>query len=520
MQFRNATTHAAVVAAILLSAASGVAQAVTLSPRGTGQVLLYPFYTVNGGNDTLLSIANTTAHAKVLRVRMAEGENGRDAYSLNLYLAPFDTWSAVLTSARLTVPGIASPVAGLRSSDLSCTVPAIATGNQLVGGGVALNNDAFFGANADPGGTASARVNEGSVEVIEMGTLVDGSPSALAAMHPGQTPGCATLANAWAADGYWAQHPDTDLANPTGGVYGTAYVINVTQGTIFSYGATAIDGFRTDPSDLPVGSTSSVVLHTKPASARPNLGDALSDPAARTVVAHVDADGRQITATYPAPARAIDAVSAVLMAGRIDSEFLADTSLGATTSYVFNYPTRRFYTDPAIVGTAAIAPFSTLFGGIRVDTVSEVIPYSDFDRDGKSPIISCGVDLCANRLKTPGTSVEVLNIGTGANAILGSALTMGFVPPRSSVGRVQFAPDLSIVAGIWSGNGLPPRRYLRASNEGKNLAGIPVIGFSTLNLINANAQNGVLANYSAAVPFRTTTACYAVGAGDIAVACN
>ena len=73
---------------------------------------------------------------------------------------------------------------------------------------------------------------------------------------------------------------------------------------------------------------------------------------------------------------------------------------------------------------------------------------------------------------------------------------------------------------IWSGNGLPPRRYLRVSNEGKNFAGLPVIGFATLNLVNAGAQQGILANYSAAIPLRTSASCFVVGAGNLAQPCS
>jgi hypothetical protein len=378
----------------------------------------------------------------------------------------------------------------------------------------------FSGANADPGSTAASRVNEGTIEVIEMGALLDDSPSAAAAGRVGVARNCSALVGAWAAGGYWTQDPLTDLVNPSGGLYGTAYVVDVEQGTIFSYNAVALDGFRSDPQDLTTGNgNNSVVLHTQVGSAHPNLADALTDPIAETAVAEANANGRLIVATYPA-ARAVDAVSAVLMASTIDNTYLTDATLGATTDYVFSYPTRRFYTDPAIAGATAIAPFSSLFAGIRANAVSEVMPYRYYDADGNAPTIICGVDACANRLQSPGTSVEILELGAGSDAILDSALSMGFDSPGSSpvgyspTGRMIFGPDLSSGATF-----LPPRRLLRASNEGKFFSGLPVIGFATLNVVNANAQNGVLANYSAATPFRTLASCVVVSGTDAALPC-
>ncbi|HEY6984872.1 MAG TPA: hypothetical protein VH375_02230, partial [Rhodanobacteraceae bacterium] len=151
----------------------GTASAVTLNPQGIGQVLIYPYYTANAGNDTLLSLTNTTAHAKALRVRFAEGENGRDAFSLNVYLAPHDMWTAAITHGDSTGASV-----GVRTSDASCTVPDVADATDLAGDGATFSTDAFSGANADPGDTSASRIAEGWVEVIEMGTLADFSPSA------------------------------------------------------------------------------------------------------------------------------------------------------------------------------------------------------------------------------------------------------------------------------------------------------------------------------------------------------
>lgn len=527
----------AIAGALVLGA--DVAHAVSVNPRGNGQVLLFPYYTVNGGNDTLLSIANMTAHAKAVRVRIAEGENGRDVASINVYLAPYDTWTAAITH-------LADGNPGLVTTDDTCTVPAISTyagdPTALGTGSLDFSDLAFTNENADASQDPLAtRASEGTIEAIEMGTLVDASISAAAAQRAaaGSAGACNILYNAWALAGeaagvpddpsaplfYWSGDPATDMANPTGGLYGTVYVVNVPRGTIFAYAATALEDFRSDPDDLPPGSVATVVLHAPNFDSHPNLGDALNDPTANIANADVYTNGTVVHATFPAGARGVDAVSAVLTAGMIDSEYTADPSLGATTTYVFSYPTRRFYTDPAIAGAAAIAPFSALFAGVRANTVSETLSYANFDRSGTTLTLDCDPVTCADRLQSPGTSVEVLDLGANASAMLDSHLTIQFAASSDSPvayspqGRVQFFPDLSNLDVFWDFNGLRPQRYMRPSNEGDFFSGMPIVGFTAFNIINANAQAGVLANYSMAVPFRTAVACYIVDAGDLAELC-
>jgi len=59
----------AVAVATTLGATFSSACAVMLNPRGTGQVLIYPYYTVNH-QQTLVSVINTTAHGKAPEVAL------------------------------------------------------------------------------------------------------------------------------------------------------------------------------------------------------------------------------------------------------------------------------------------------------------------------------------------------------------------------------------------------------------------------------------------------------------------
>ncbi|HET8943027.1 MAG TPA: cell surface protein, partial [Rudaea sp.] len=72
------------------------ARAVYLNPRGMGQVLLYPYYTVNAHQNTLLSVINASDVGKVVHVRFREGYNGRDVLDFNVFLSPYDVWTAAV----------------------------------------------------------------------------------------------------------------------------------------------------------------------------------------------------------------------------------------------------------------------------------------------------------------------------------------------------------------------------------------------------------------------------------------
>ena len=71
---RNSLTIAVVAGIAGTVGIANLASAVNLNPDGLGQVLLYPYYTVNsngvGDNlQTLFSVVNTTYQGKAIKVR-------------------------------------------------------------------------------------------------------------------------------------------------------------------------------------------------------------------------------------------------------------------------------------------------------------------------------------------------------------------------------------------------------------------------------------------------------------------
>lgn len=498
-----------IVATLVLGAISDAA-AVALGARGTGQVLLFPYYTVNAGYDTMLTIVNGTGDAKAVRVRFVEGENGREALSLNLYLAPLDNWTAVLTAATR---GGTSPIASavLRTRDRSCTLPAMGQVDASTATGLDLANASFSGAREDPGGPSMERVREGMIEVIEMGVVSD------ELLWSATTAGgaeCRTLEHAWTA-GVWSHEPDAGLRSPNGGLAGSALIIDVADGVLFGYPATALEAFREDPNEA----GSNVVLHTRPGDERPHLGDAISDPAQGVATATIATVHGQVAASWPAPAQAIDAVSAVLMAGTLTAGFTTNPDIAAATSHVLAYPTRRYYTDPALV-ESPVAPFSWLYAGVQQGRVTEAMPYATRGPEDAPRPVECYTDACRDRLQLPGTSVEVLDLAAGADSVFHSLLAARFAATSDSPasytdsGVVMFAPDLSLLGIVYS-SGLPPLRYMRPSIEGFRFAGLPVIGFSAQVFSNGTAQS----SYATAIQMGAQVSCW-VSVGEFAETCT
>ena len=162
----------------------GAAQAVNLNPDGLGQVLIYPYYTVRNvlpnvpgvpgpctgaectditaPYNTLLSVVNSTASAKAVKVRFLEGRNSREVLDFNLYLSAKDVWGAALV-----------PNAARRRDDARDRQVLHAAENS--GGGRAVRALAYA---SDGAGTSLDRTKEGYIEIIEMATYDDASTTA------------------------------------------------------------------------------------------------------------------------------------------------------------------------------------------------------------------------------------------------------------------------------------------------------------------------------------------------------
>jgi len=351
----------------------GSAQAVNVNPDGLGQVLLYPYYTTNANNVTVLSVVNTSEEAKAVKVRFLEGQNTREVLDFNLYMSAFDVWTAALYKNADGVPM-------LETADTSCTVPYIyGQGGTQEFLPYALNDTAIDIAER-PVEELNSRMSEGHFEMIEMGTLMDLTEgSATAATHeapteagvPAMPADCAQLVAAWTDpddtvlgdEGYWLKDKLVDLSAPSGGLFGGAAIVNVAKASMASYDATAINGFATTVRAFDT-------LHQEPGNVLPSLnsGDVMNG------IVFLDDGTIQDSGAL---ARGVDAVSYVLMHDQIMNEYTTEASTLANTEWVVTFPTKHFYVYEGSAGLnypVPVAPFTSVWDSTEDDpTACEVV---------------------------------------------------------------------------------------------------------------------------------------------------
>lgn len=493
MRGRAAACSAALLSSLL---AFHPAAGVTLNPRGLGQVLIYPYYTVNAGNSTLLSVVNTTQAGKALKLRFLEGYNGREVLTFNLYLSPFDVWVGQIYNRD----GDATGGATLGTYDTSCTNVEFAVFPEFPVESLhsqAFDESAFTGTNADGGPTGPERTREGYFEIIEMGEVTDATHATLSAItHINGVPAnCPQIAAAWEGGGYWSIDATADLAPPRGGLYGAESIINVAQGTLYAANAVAIDGF------------SSTIQHTAQDNPAPDLNTA-SKSTDGTISAYVPFGGKLVKADY---ASSQDAISALFMADTLLNEYVIDQDVGAASDWLVTFPTKRFYTDPAMLpagASEALRPFDEIFSANNVGGSCSQAPASFFNRE-ELTTTSFGCGFICPTLPPQGFCYATNTITVGSSAsVLGSQLFYqdnygGYVDP-TSVGfssghlRVHLTSDRF-------GSQLASRAL--SSGNGLTLTGLPAIGFMATNYVNANVTAGILANYSGAYPHRVHVTC-------------
>lgn len=444
------------------------ASAVTLNPQGIGQALVYPYYTVNRNQDTLLSVTNTSDVGKAVQVRFREGLNGRDTLSFALFLAAHDTWTAAVSAH--------DGGAVINTSDQSCLLSQMAPDTAV------FRTAAFDDTGLNPldgGPQDSSRTLEGFFEMIAGGDIKPGSPTDLAIakkLDIGQPP-CNIDPHDFV----------NDLVTPTDGMFGSAAIVDVATGTFFGYNADALQGIADH-----------VMFQADNPYPGPELDDVThNEGAAGTVRAYVATkEGRGISLDYSS---GIDAVSAVFMADAIYNDYIVSDSLGAETDWIVTFPTRQFYVDNLYVDVAR-KPFenavesgeSQVVVGGRVFDREQLDVAFDGDCSGNCPPAILRYQV--NAIGFGGLS------GDAGSRVLGSNLVPTLMPLAGESGHALLWLDNPEKSRVLAG-GIDVQ-----SGHEVRLHGLPVTGFMVYNIVNANASPGVLANYSGAFPHRKTTA--------------
>lgn len=524
------------------------AQAVHIDPDGRGQVLLFPYYTVNAGKVTLLTVVNTRSSTKALRVRFRESRNGVEVMAFNLYLAPHDVWTAAIAAPAAGPDYALAAAASISTNDSSCTVPRLPLGGSQTFYEVMFST----GPDADAGPDQRSRTREGFVEVIELGRVEDvpgveptsAFPAASEILRSarGERAGCDWLHQTWSNS--WLREPGRGILSPDGGLTGNAIIVDVPKGSSFSVSATALDGFFVPARDCAPDcrGRSSENLHEVPWLDPVTLASARSADAG---VAHAEFHhGAQFQSLrFSGPDAGLKAVSAVLMQRQIDNVFAhSNIGLQARTEWVLTFPTKPLHLArdtpterlpfraeyrwserqpdwPLAQAAGACEPLRADYGdrqGQRVGRVAEgaqflpppIPPAPSLCHASQVIVLNDQAGLArAERLH------EVL-LGDAPSPLLGSAHPLRWDTCRSRVQRnasselpffsmCSASPtDLFMEGWMRLELGDPQRNYLFASptpdstTGGANLMlGLPVIGFAVTEFT-GGIQQGLLANFS------------------------
>jgi len=344
--------NALAVTDVLSGAPAGAVM--TRNDGGIGHQLVFPYFTAQGANATLLSITNTdTTNGKLVKVRFRGAVNSDDIYDFQVALSPGDIWTAAVT--RDATSGAAS----LSTRDTSCTLPASVNGTfnlQRVKDG------------------AAAQTLEGYVEVINMADIpritatanpttyttalftaikhVNGVAPCTAAILSAKLGADNTYANLTAAqaDGTNA----VGLAAPTTGLTGDWVILNQTTTAAWSGSATALEvrnsGVATT-GDLVFwpqisGTPAGVTVGT---GATTGLGYLTADPLLTSgIVAIQNFDLPDLSTAYAgattitSAADQADQTTAQLAASSVANQYVTDTSIAAVTDLLFSQPMRRY----------------------------------------------------------------------------------------------------------------------------------------------------------------------------------
>ena len=472
----------------------GAAEAVNLAPEGLGQVLIYPYYTVRNGvagfaYNTLLSVVNTTASSKAVKVRFLEGKNSKEVLDFNLFLSKADVWTAVI---KATPNG-----AGVASDDASCILPAQLPStsalvpqpfvNFLYSSDKTIQSDGT----TTPGDTSLDRTREGYVEILEMATFPDNSTTAILITH-GSTQDCGSLDDGQAS---------TDARRgpgPQGGLFGGLTLINVFDGSAYSQDATALDHvFDNGP------------VYNNAGDISPTLADV--DPPISVVIAN----GEAVITDWKTSPRPVDAVSAVLMHNQVLNEYVTEPSTQSYTDWVVTMPTKNKYVANGTGG--AIPPFQSNFNGTKGSCDSITLEF--WDREEKKNTTPGGF---SPPQVTPGTSIcweanviifKAQPLVTPPTGVLGSTNSnfldvngKGFV---NGWARLTFVySNAKLIGGNTTTVGLVNGLGTIGSHTSATYAGLPVVGFAVVsynnNVLSIGTKN-VQSAYGADFAHRVNT---------------
>lgn len=428
-----------------------------VNPEGHGQVLIYPYFSVNNDLNTLYSVVNTTADTKGVKVRFLEGENSLEVLDFNVYLSAFDVWTGVLVPTTSTQAGhVGEPSASHITGDTSCAPFLNKAGQEFL--------PFTIDADLDPSNMSMRRATDGHFEIIEMATFIGSTVAWADHGNVGVPASCGSIESDWADNGIY-NTADEDVV--TGGLFGSASIINVAEGLAMTYDAIAVDEFWL----FGVGN------HSEPGSLFPSLGQGDT----RSTVFY---EGAAQTSTYASGA---ESISSLFVKQSLYNEYALDTFINGKSEWVISFPTKRFHVDVPV----AIAPFTEEWNGVNSCHEFEL---TIWDREEQEEILTVG-----------GVSPRP---PAGANPSLCKEVNVvEFILPGGVVGAESSimgsdnlvtvtTPSNAVTENGWANMTFSDAGFVTAPTAGPAYLGLPATGFSAQQFTNAGAGAGLLAQYA------------------------
>jgi len=355
------------------NAAAGVtvvpATDVVVNSRGLGHKLVFPYFTTQGSNNTLINVVNTdTRNGKAVKVRFRGAGNSDDLFDFQVLMSPGDVWTASLAQG-------ADGVTRLTTADNTCVIPSKA----------AINTAFTNTLRVDPSKDIAAQTREGYVEIINMADIPP-------VVYNNTT--TTTVANALFGV---VKHNASGVATCDSTATGVAVLAKLKNDPVATYGIAATNSLNALGLSFPTTGLAGdwVVLNTESQAAWSGSAVALEAQAAGAaawgnavffpqlasdyaigtnanlttdpllvggVVSPLSYDFPDLSTAYFAAATAATQraeTTTALSSAYLANEWNSDANIGGSTDLLFSQPMRRYWAAVNYKASAASAPTST-----------------------------------------------------------------------------------------------------------------------------------------------------------------
>jgi hypothetical protein len=503
---------------------------------GVGHINIVPYYTVQNGSDTYINIVNTDmTNGKAVKVRFRSASNSDDVFDFTLLMSPGDVFAFAVTEGAGGLPQAVV-------KDTSCTLPS------------KIDGESFVRARVNPSLSDAAKAREASEGYVEILTMADIPPKAIALQtetnttgvnalftaikHVDGKPPCtsATLRKLLDDPANGSEANAVGLFAPTTGLFTNWTLINVSKSTSHTGAAAAVEGQTVDgapgrgnivffpqtstaladvlnPDETPVYDVTAYTSDPILAGGFNRGGDDVEPAVSAAFFDFPDLSTPLAPAATGSAAAQATVLTQALAVASVANEYTTDPGLDARTDWVFSSPTRRYWTAMAYgVGDdgadvqvfATDTGVATYYGRANTTVVGGQICLTGLEFGfGGAAVLA---DREEGFAEDDGDFVISPGTPAAKRTLCGEVSVLTFNGLPSVLGAEVAVTDLDTQGYTdgWARIGTPGLRAVTADPT-SNL-GLPVIGFSAVELVNGEVREGTAGNFGQTFSHRVTRA--------------